>query len=426
MSTSPETTVHTTFLSPVFAALACAQHARSCPSLPDHEWLGFCVMRALEQESSGRGFLQLLHDRNDRVLPSSTYFDSNATPRRLKLLREIGQRVCNELDARARDPEVDQFATVESLRDYDIYAGDGHYLAAATHDEPIDGTRRAVGHFFGLSLRTHSMFPMTVAERGDGRKREHDMRALKRLEIDALRRGAPRGRKAVWVWDRAGIDATQWQRWKQNNGIYFVSRAKDNMKLEPMGDLPYDAADPINRGVTGFSLVAVGNQALRCVRYCDPATGTQYVYLTSLTTIEPGVIAALYKARWDIEKVFDETKRKLGEEKSWGSSDETRAIQAETTSLTHNLMVLFERQLHDTHGLQPEDDAKRREERCAQAEQAARERGAKLSPLVRRLLLKATQRGLRFIRWLRHMIARNASLALALPKLRAVWRLDCG
>ena len=383
-------------------------------------------MRSLEQEPSGRGFLQLLHDRSDRAIATSTYFDSNATARRLKLLREVGLEVCSQLDAHGRDREVDQFGATASLDGYDIYAGDGHYLAAATHDKPIEGKRRAVGHFFGLSLRTHSMFPMTIAECGDGRKGEHDMRALKRLEIAALRRGAPRGRRVIWVWDRAGIDATQWQRWKQNYGIYIVSRAKENMTLEHMGDLPYNADDPINRGVTSFTLVAVNNQALRCVRYCDPVTGTKYIYLTSLTAIEPGVIAALYKARWDIEKVFDETKRKLGEAKSWGSTNEARAIQAEAIAMTHNLMVLLEGQVQDAHRLLPENDAKRRNARSTQAEKIARARGAKLSPLVRRLLLKATQRGLRFIRWLRHMIARNASLEIALAKLGAIWRLGSG
>jgi hypothetical protein len=87
-------------------------------------------------------------------------------------------------------------------------------------------------------------------------------------------------------------------------------------------------------------------------------------------------------------------------------------------------MVILERQLKDDHDLLPEDDAKRREARCAQAEGAARSRGVKLSPLIRQLGLTATQRGLRFIRWLRHMIARKASLELALSKLRAVWRLE--
>jgi IS4 transposase len=41
------------------------------------------------------------------------------------------------------------------------------------------------------------------------------------------------------------------------------------------------------------------------VRYRDPETGTVYDFLTSVTDLEPGLIAALYLARWRIEKVFD-------------------------------------------------------------------------------------------------------------------------
>lgn len=241
-----------TFLHPMHAALTQAHHQRICPSLPDPEWLTCCVYRVLHQEPSGRAFLQRLSDRDDRIIPSSTYFDANATARRLRLIREVTACVGDAWDERVRAAGLDPLAGHECLSDYEVFAGDGHYLEAATHDQPIDGTRYAIGHFFGLDLRTHRLFPMTVGDRGDGRKREHDMRALKRMESDDLRRGAPKGRKVIWVWDRAGIDATQWQKWKQQNGIYFISRSKENMKLTKIGDLSFDTKDPVNRGVIDF------------------------------------------------------------------------------------------------------------------------------------------------------------------------------
>ena len=56
------------------------------------------------------------------------------------------------------------------------------------------------------------------------RKKEHDMRALKAMSLEALRQGVPAGCKVLYVWDRAGIDFRQWPHWKHTGGLYFVSR----------------------------------------------------------------------------------------------------------------------------------------------------------------------------------------------------------
>lgn len=56
---------------------------------------------------------------------------------------------------------------------------------------------------------------------------------------------------------------------------------------------------------------------LRRINYRDPADGKLYVFMTNEMTLPPGLIAFLYKLRWDIEKVFDEKKNKLHEKKAW-------------------------------------------------------------------------------------------------------------
>ncbi|MHB1310037.1 MAG: transposase [Limisphaerales bacterium] len=40
--------------------------------------------------------------------------------------------------------------------------------------------------------------------------------------------------------------------------------------------------------------------------------------------VPPGVLAELYRRRWELEKVFDEVKNKLREQKAWASSQEVR------------------------------------------------------------------------------------------------------
>ena len=41
---------------------------------------------------------------------------------------------------------------------------------------------------------------------------KHDMHVLKRLDADVLRQHAPKGRKVLYVWDKAGIDFHAWHR----------------------------------------------------------------------------------------------------------------------------------------------------------------------------------------------------------------------
>jgi hypothetical protein len=43
----------------------------------------------------------------------------------------------------------------------------------------------------------------------------------------------------------------------------------------------------------------------RRIRYQDPESGEIYEFLTTEFHLSPGIIAQLYRLRWDIEKFFD-------------------------------------------------------------------------------------------------------------------------
>ena len=62
----------------------------------------------------------------------------------------------------------DPFADFKDLADFDLYAGDGHFIAAAT--------KYATGHLYALDLRSHSMTHLTVSDQVE-RNKEHDTRA---------------------------------------------------------------------------------------------------------------------------------------------------------------------------------------------------------------------------------------------------------
>jgi hypothetical protein len=74
---------------------------------------------------------------------------------------------------------------------------------------------------------------------------------------------------------------------------------------------------PLSDELVGTSM----GVTLRRVTNQDPETATVYIYLTNLPLgVPPGIVALLCKSRWDVEKVFDEFKNKLGETKSWASN----------------------------------------------------------------------------------------------------------
>jgi len=415
--------LHRALLTPLENALAEARSTRSCPSLPDLHWLELGIRRVLMNERSGREFLQRIVDDGDRPISTSLFFESLKSARRLRLCGEINDRlVCRVRQEMAS--HLDPFATEASLDGYAIFAGDGHYLAHACHDRSILGHNHAVGHFMGLDLRTHAMFRLTTSLHENSRKREHDMHALKRLEPKALRRNTPVGKRVIWVWDRAGIDAKFWSRCKQQHGVYFVSRTKDNMDVTSYGELSYDQNAPANNGVTGYHVAIINGERLRRVSYVCPDTGVAYDFLTSLTQLEPGIIAALYLARWDIEKVFDETKRKLGEGKSWATSETAKAIQAEMIAMTHNLLLLLERQLEEDHAITNQPEDRRRSKRIKKAIVQARERSRSFAPLVLELMARKTQRVLKFVRWTRNNLLSSDPLGHLLARLRAVLRVS--
>jgi len=263
--------------------------------------------------------------------------------RRLALCAQAADALASHLTALLPNA----FAQFPALADFEVWAGDGHFHAAAVHD-PRDekGRKHATGHLFMLDLRQHVMAHLTVGDQ-DERIKEHDMRGLKRTEVSALRRGALKGRRVIVVWDRAGIDFRQWHHWKHTGGLYFISREKDNMALEVCGENQWDRADAFNAGVLAdeLGMPASAGVLIRRVRFVRPDTGEEMVFLTTEFTLPPGLIAQLYRRRWDLEKAFDEFKNKLNEKKAWATGANAKTMQAQFLCITHNLLLLLDHQL---------------------------------------------------------------------------------
>ena len=406
--------VRNQFLAPLHQVYAQATTRRNCPAESDWDWLTKGVDRVLANVRSGRDFLQTFQPFWARELQVGPYFETLASARRLGMVAECSALLRRQVDARRPSP-LDAFA---ALAPFDLYAGDGHYLEHATHDAAVAETYWATGHFFALNLKSQSLFPLALADQV-GRKKEHDVRALKRQSVATLRQGAGKGRKVLWVWDKAGVDLAFWQA-RKASGIYFLSLCKTGMCLAVEREQAVDFTQPINQGVTSDCLVSDRRGLrLREITFCDPRDGAVYVYLTSEMTLEPGLLALLYKTRWEIEKVYDETKTKLQEKKSWATTATAKTMQAHFVAIVHNLLLLLQ-DWQQQQGVENTAEIQRRQKRLDQQQSDLAKTGQTL-PLVYRILQRFTQATFKLIRWLRAHWHQATSLPQALHQLRSLY-----
>jgi len=167
-----------------------------------------------------------------------------------------------------------------------------------------------------------------------------------------------------------------------------------------MRDIPFDSTDPRNTGV--ISDERVGNTTgavLRRIRYRDPETGKTYRFITSEFTLPPGLIAFIYKLRWDVEKTFDQVKNLFGEKKAWATSAESKIQQAGFIALAHNLVLMLEREIEETEGIRDDKVIKRKEVRIKEASRKVEKAGRTFNPLVASVR-RVTKRSAQFIGWL--------------------------
>ena len=404
-------------IAPLKSLILSSQKRRNCPVLEDEDWIKAGLLRVLSNETSSRGFLQQLADQLQTRIARSSFFKTLRSARRLAFCQHL-----NEAFARGyKSPNPDPLSDFASLARYDIYAGDGHYRAAATHDRRTGGKKYAVGHFYTLDVRNEMLTHLDSMVEEPGRKKEHDMHLLKRMSIRQLRQGASKGRKVLYVWDRAGIDFAQWFKWKQASGIYFLSLEKKNMKLRPMGLCGFDLNSSINTGVVADELVGTDSGVMmRRVSYQCPDSDEVFHFVTSVLDVDPGLIAHLYKMRWKIEKVFDELKTKLSEKKAWASSTVARNMQANFTCLVHNLMVVLEEELAEDDEVHDKGELTRRKNRHRQLNQRVKSKGKQL-PLAQQTVARPTQRTQKFIRWLRNHCWIQASWPQARRALKRIY-----
>lgn len=398
------------FLKPVLKAFESCR-TRKCRSIQDKEYLVAGITRTLHQVESGRGFVQWLQELFNLPMQVAAYFASLRSPRRLGMLREVHAALLAE----SRHGLSDCLEVIPELQGREVWAGDGHFHKAPCHEklQTSNGNKLAVGQFFALDLRRERMAYMDLA--GDGKWGEHDMGMLKRRGRKVMCELSPKG--TIWVWDRAAIDFEFWYNLKQSAGIYGITRAKAGLALDTVKRRVWDTGDGRNKGVLADEeVLASGRYRMRRITVQDPEDDTIYELLTNDMTLPPGVVAHLYRMRWNVEKVFDETRNRLGEDKAWGTTREAKMAQGYLIAMTYNLIQLLQTHLKNEDGITDEKIARRIEKELDQRQLQCNHR---LSECVL-LLRKSTQHSAQFVRCLRNHFTQQTSYRQLLPRLRLI------
>jgi hypothetical protein len=135
---------------------------------------------------------------------------------------------------------------------------------------------------------------------------------------------------SIVAMDRGYSDYGLYGRWT-DQGIYFVTRLKDNARYEVLDSGPL----PANRNILADDLIQfTGDKAqkdcpypLRRVAVWDSVGDREIVLLTNLLEFGPTTIAAIYKDRWEIELFFKALKQNLRVKSFVGTSENALRIQ---------------------------------------------------------------------------------------------------
>ena len=370
----------------------------------DERFLRTGLCRALDGDESGRAFLQALADAPDsEPLARATWFDALHSPRRLRILADVAaqsyRRFEKLLDGR------DWLENFPELKDHPIWAVDGHQIDHASHAQP-DAKDRQVssGSIYMLCLHT-GLLRSLAPYQGDG-KRRAELPVFKENWRECLT-GEPRKGMPLVVADPAYVDNLHWVLEKMKRQVMIITREKENMSPTAYGPNPFDAGDPVNKGVEADEEVYYSNAGLRRIRYRDPGSGEVFVFITTCRHLRPGVIALLYLLRWKIEKVYDVFKNKLKEQKAWACGECARKTQSHFMALLHNLLALLLVQLEERGIREGKVEGRILKRRQAVPE----ERRVPAQEMVRHAYTMTCQ----FIRLLRHAVRHKFAWHEALP-----------
>ena len=167
----------------------------------------------------------------------------------------------------------------------------------------------------------------------------HDVNVLDMLAFEA---------GAFYVMDRGYVDFERLYALHQA-GAFFVTRAKSPMDARRVYSAPTDRSTGIISDqrvmLNGFYSGKKYPEHLRRVRFKDPETGKNLIFLTNNTALPALTIAALYKSRWQVELFFKWVKQHLRIKHFLGNSENAVKTQVWCAVATYVLIAIVKKEL---------------------------------------------------------------------------------
>lgn len=263
-------------------------------------------------------------------------------------------------------------ANANHTRDWRIYADLAQALVATARalyvDEPFGVELSETVYALDASTIDLSLavFPWTPSQQGKAAVRLHTLLDLrgnlpafihisegKYHEIRVLDLLTPEP-GAFYVMDRGYTDFRRLAR-LQRAGAFFVIRAKANMRYRRCASSAVDKRTGLRCDqrvrLTGRYSERDYPEALRRIRYRDPATGKTLVLLTNHLELPALTIAELYRCRWQVELFFKWIKQHLRIKAFFGTSQTAVKSQIWIAVCVYVLIAIIRKRLGCTASL---------------------------------------------------------------------------
>lgn len=171
-------------------------------------------------------------------------------------------------------------------------------------------------------------------------RRVHDVTLLDELPVEP---------GSVYVMDRGYVDYKRLYTLAKA-AAYFVTRARKKSRFVRQRSLPADHAAGIRSDqiVRPLKFYPSKNypDCLRKIRYTDPLTQKQLVFLTNNFAWAATTIALLYKSRWQVELFFKWIKQNLRIKAFYGTSENAVKTQLWICIAVYMLVAILKKRLH--------------------------------------------------------------------------------
>ena len=181
-------------------------------------------------------------------------------------------------------------------------------------------------------------------------------------DYDANDQAMTRYKDALWLVDRAFIDAPFWDKKKKRLGLTMMTRTK-SLSVDSTEALPV-AEVAVNEDVVKDLRITLRSSCefSRLITF-RTRRGHLVEFLTNELDLEPGLVAFLYSRRWEEEKCFVTWKNDFSQANAWDASVVPIDNQVRLAMITSILGAMLLHCRMGQHGVKDEKALRKQERR---------------------------------------------------------------